>query len=236
MKSLGTALFAIACLLAPAQSEAQETESASPVSPTSIVDCEPADRFYCLLDLGVDPGFYAIQMSQADAEGVPTDCAPSEKPQVPEHLLACDWYANGFRFRPNASLPEPYQVVFSFAALASLKTSSRPAQPAELIVEGYEPFFVGEEDSTGCTDLACRWTYPPRALRREEFGTVTMFVEVSEQGRSEACWIVFGPSETLNSDACRRLTAPYVRFTPARNSNGDPVASVLTITMGYTIN
>ena len=67
--------------------------------------------------------------------------------------------------------------------------------------------------------------YPQSALRAREQGVVGVILDVGVDGRVPSC-IVVRPSgsDALNSATCRIMHA-RMRFTPARDSNGQPAPS-----------
>lgn len=67
--------------------------------------------------------------------------------------------------------------------------------------------------------------YPESALRARDEGEATVILEVAPNGRVVTC-VVTHPtrSDALNGASCRLLHA-RARFTPARDTNGNPVAA-----------
>ena len=66
--------------------------------------------------------------------------------------------------------------------------------------------------------------YPESARRQEETGTVRAKLEISTSGRVTGCTIVTtSGSAALDATTCRVLKA-RARFTPARDSSGQPVS------------
>lgn len=65
--------------------------------------------------------------------------------------------------------------------------------------------------------------YPPAALRAEESGTTGFRLDVGTNGRVTNCTITSSSgSSSLDSATCR-LMRSRARFTPARDTNGNPV-------------
>ena len=70
--------------------------------------------------------------------------------------------------------------------------------------------------------------YPEAARDREEQGTVRVRLGVSPSGQVTSCNVTQSSgSSTLDNFTCRILTRK-ARFTPARDSNGNPIADTVT--------
>jgi protein TonB len=64
--------------------------------------------------------------------------------------------------------------------------------------------------------------YPASAIRNEEQGTTRFLLQVSAEGRVTGCTVTRSSgSSALDSTACRLMRA-RARFTPARDSSGNP--------------
>ncbi len=67
--------------------------------------------------------------------------------------------------------------------------------------------------------------YPPAALREEKEGTSVIAWTINTQGRVEGCRTVQSSgSSDLDDAACRALTR-RARYTPAKDQNGNPIAT-----------
>lgn len=67
--------------------------------------------------------------------------------------------------------------------------------------------------------------YPPAALREEKEGTSVISWTINTQGRVEGCRTVQSSgSSDLDDAACRALTR-RARYTPAKDQNGNPIAT-----------
>ncbi len=67
--------------------------------------------------------------------------------------------------------------------------------------------------------------YPPSAMDNNETGSVTVMLTVGPSGRVTGCSITSSTaSKTLENATCRLLTA-RARFSPAQDSNGNPISS-----------
>ena len=70
--------------------------------------------------------------------------------------------------------------------------------------------------------------YPSSATRDEEQGTVRVRLDVGVNGRVSNCTVTSSSgSSALDSTTCRLLKL-RARFTPARDSNGNPTADSIT--------
>jgi protein TonB len=70
--------------------------------------------------------------------------------------------------------------------------------------------------------------YPSDALRNQQTGTVRVRLDVSSGGRVTGCSVVSSSGvPSLDSATCRLLTS-RARFTPARDSNGNPTSDTVT--------
>jgi len=69
--------------------------------------------------------------------------------------------------------------------------------------------------------------YPPSAQRNEESGTVRVQLTVGPNGRVTACSVTSSSgSSALDSATCRLLSS-RARFTPARDSDGNPTSDTV---------
>ena len=100
------------------------------------------------------------------------------------------------------------------AATAATPAVPPPAPPAPAAAPAQQtewPFRFGDYD------------YPARALRNYEQGTTRYRVEIGGDGLVSRCTITGSSgSSILDSETCRMVTA-RARFTPARDSAGNPV-------------
>jgi len=70
--------------------------------------------------------------------------------------------------------------------------------------------------------------YPSSALRSEEQGSVRVTLQIGTNGRVTGCSVAKSSgSSALDSATCRLLTSRG-RFTPARDSNGNPTTDTVT--------
>lgn len=70
--------------------------------------------------------------------------------------------------------------------------------------------------------------YPQSAIEREEEGAVTVRLTIGTNGRVSGCDVTSGSgSRSLDSTTCRVLRS-RARFTPARDSNGNPTTDSIT--------
>ena len=70
--------------------------------------------------------------------------------------------------------------------------------------------------------------YPASAIRNEEEGTTSFRLDVGTNGRVTNCTITSSSGSTaLDNTTCRLLRA-RARFTPARDSNGNPTTDTVT--------
>jgi protein TonB len=70
--------------------------------------------------------------------------------------------------------------------------------------------------------------YPPSALDREEQGTLSVSLSVGANGRVSGCSVASSSgSKTLDQATCRILTS-RAKFTPARDSSGNPTTGTVS--------
>jgi protein TonB len=70
--------------------------------------------------------------------------------------------------------------------------------------------------------------YPAQAIENEEQGTVTVSLQIGSNGRVTGCSTTGSSgSRTLDSTTCRILTS-RARFTPARDSQGNPTSGTFS--------
>lgn len=104
------------------------------------------------------------------------------------------------------------------AALPLQAMAQPPAPPAPRIVAPAQP--RGDPQA-----LISGKDYPDSALRAGEQGTVRYVLDIGANGRVVGCRVVRSSgSSSLDSATCRIMTARS-RFTPARDSNGNPAPS-----------
>jgi len=117
--------------------------------------------------------------------------------------------------------PPPILVPYPVASPA-------PMPPRPVIVAGPEPRkpmqeLIGPDD------------YPASALAQRAEGWVDFTLEVGANGRVTGCTITFSSgSSALDSATCRILRS-RARFTPARDSNGMPVAAPYDDELGWKL-
>lgn len=75
--------------------------------------------------------------------------------------------------------------------------------------------------------------YPSMALRNNEQGTSEAVFTVSADGKIAAC-SASGATELLNANTCRVIQRRW-KYAPARDAHNEPVASVLTKYMTYSM-
>ncbi len=93
-----------------------------------------------------------------------------------------------------------------------------PAPPAPRVSQAAGA--RGDEASWVTTD-----DYPPAALREEKEGTSVISWTINTQGRVEGCRTVQSSgSSDLDDAACRALTR-RAKYTPAKDQNGNPIAT-----------
>jgi protein TonB len=70
--------------------------------------------------------------------------------------------------------------------------------------------------------------YPASALRNEEQGTVTVVLAIGTNGRVTGCNVSSSSGSSALDSATCRLFQRRARFTPARDSNGQPTTDSYT--------
>lgn len=150
----------------------------------------------------------------------------------------------------------PREVEARLMAIKSLDLSGALVQPLSLQMEGFPAAMT---DLFGCTgklverlrtapaspttprDLK-EWAakvsanYPNYLLSQEQEGSVGVRMTVDRTGRASFCEVIrySGPA-SFNDTACLQLLT-HARFNPARDSDGNPVASFYSTTVTYQIN
>lgn len=77
--------------------------------------------------------------------------------------------------------------------------------------------------------------YPSTALRNEEQGTVTMHIEIGEDGSVRKCEVTQpSGSAALDEAACRGMEE-HARYEPARNHAGEPIADSTIQSVRYLL-
>ena len=118
--------------------------------------------------------------------------------------------------------------MFAIVAVSAAFQSPPPAPPPPRIVAPAVPR----------GDLAKIITfedYPESALRNREEGAVGFILDVGANGRVPSCIVVRpAKSDALNSATCR-LMQVRMRFTPARDSTGQPVPSRMAQELRWTL-
>jgi protein TonB len=77
--------------------------------------------------------------------------------------------------------------------------------------------------------------YPPSALRAEEEGTTGFRLEIGPNGRVTNCTVTSPSGSKALDDATCRLMRSRARFTPARDSNGNPTSDSTTSRITWRI-
>ena len=99
------------------------------------------------------------------------------------------------------------------------------------IVESRLNWVLPEEEETGppsagpnLASYVSNADYPPEAIRNGEEGTVGFVLDVTPEGIVGACNVVAPSGSTLLDARTCEIMSARARFTPARDSNGTPVA------------
>ena len=202
----------------------------------AIGECASNRLYYCLAEVAVEPGSVRISFTGADENGRIEGCGSADPRATRAHAVACHYYREAYTFGGPREFTQPSVMEFRFEQTETALARGVPATFAELVTEGYPPVNPQAAPEDQCTSLFCRWTYPSRALRQGIEGSVIAFVGVSADGRPTSCAIFMGVDDILDRATCDRFASAYVRYEPARDKNGDPVASVTTFTMRYALN
>jgi periplasmic protein TonB len=70
--------------------------------------------------------------------------------------------------------------------------------------------------------------YPASALEREEEGAVTVSLTIGTNGRVSGCSVTSSSGSRALDQATCRILQGRARFTPARDSNGNPTTDTFT--------
>ncbi|MFL6858734.1 MAG: energy transducer TonB [Allosphingosinicella sp.] len=143
---------------------------------------------------------------------------PPDQPQTPPPIVAPPPIV-----RTN-TMPPPIQVVQN-APPVIITPTAPPAPPAPPSPPPAPPRTVeATHPKANLQGLISEDDYPSSALRNEETGTVRVRLEVGSNGRVTSCSVTGSSgSSALDSATCRLLTS-RARFTPARDSNGQPTS------------
>ena len=115
-------------------------------------------------------------------------------------------------------------MVIALAATLALQSwlpsagAAQPMPPRPVIVA--QPVARGELQKLVSPD-----DYPESALRAGEQGHVGFALQVGPNGRATGCIVVSSSGSSALDSATCRLMRSRARFTPARDSNGNPVAA-----------
>lgn len=66
--------------------------------------------------------------------------------------------------------------------------------------------------------------YPRKAIKRREEGTVRFQIDIGPEGRVSRCTVTASSGSALLDSTTCRLAAQRLRFRPARDSAGQPIA------------
>ena len=118
--------------------------------------------------------------------------------------------------------------MFAIVAASTALQSGPPAPPKPVIVAPA----VLRGDLSKLVTFA---DYPESALRNGEEGVVGFILDVGTDGRVPSCIVVRQTkSDALNGATCRIMHA-RMRFTPARDSNGQPAPSHMAQEVRWTL-
>lgn len=77
--------------------------------------------------------------------------------------------------------------------------------------------------------------YPPSSLRNEEAGTVRVRLEIGTNGRVTGCSVTSSSGHPALDSATCRLLSSRARFTPARDSSGNPTTDSFSQAIAWRI-
>ena len=125
----------------------------------------------------------------------------------------------------------PPQVVIQTAAPPPpvMVQTSIPTPPPPTITPPAPPRAsqaVGASPKGRRTSWITTEDYPGSALRAEEEGTTSIRVEIDAQGRVTSCAVTGSSGSSTLDDATCRLYVRRGRFNPAKDTSGNPIASV----------
>lgn len=105
---------------------------------------------------------------------------------------------------------------------------SKPERQSDAPEAGSIPDTEAQSEADSVAGLFSGDDYPPEAQMNDEQGTVAAELTINEHGRVRNCEVVESSgSESLDSATCRILME-RARFTPAKDSSGQPVTDKLT--------
>ena len=77
--------------------------------------------------------------------------------------------------------------------------------------------------------------YPPSAVRAGESGRVVAKLSVGTDGRVTACSVTSSSGSSALDQATCRIAQSRVKFTPAKDDSGAPIASVFTLPVRWVL-
>jgi len=114
--------------------------------------------------------------------------------------------------------PAPTVIQVPATQAGSLPPAAPPPPPPPPAPVKVEPARAKADLHT----LITQDDYPPSSMRNEETGTVRIRLEVGPSGRVSGCTVTGSSGHpALDTTACNLLTR-RARFTPARDSSGNP--------------
>jgi len=143
---------------------------------------------------------------------------PPEEPPPPEPASAPPIVAPPAIVRTNTPAPVIQTVINAPPPVITPQAAPAPPPPAPPPPRTIEP----ARARANLSSYVSNDDYPPSALRANEEGTTGFRLTVGPDGRVTACTVTSSSgSSALDSTTCR-LMRSRARFTPARDSSGQP--------------
>ena len=195
---------------------AQITEVGHQLSNASAASAPTGKADIALAAKEADPAGQIVTLSlEVDEVGHLASCKVVDSTGSPNMAAkACDKVRRSIAFKPalNNGRPVRQTTIRKILFQRSLTTPREPATP-----------------------MASMENYPAEARKRGEQGRTIARLTISNTGRVTACRIEESSgSESLDKATCR-IALARVRYTPAKNDAGEPVASTTTLPVRWVL-
>ncbi len=158
---------------------------------------------------------FDVEEEPPPPEEIPPPPEPSDVPPPPQVAAPPPLVRTPIVSSPVQATPNPPPFVPT-----PVYRPAPPAPPAPPPVKRIEP----QSASGNLQGLIRTSDYPASALDAEEQGTVSVVLTIGSNGRVSNCSVAGSSgSRSLDSTTCRILTS-RAKFTPARDSSGNPTS------------
>jgi protein TonB len=120
-------------------------------------------------------------------------------------------------------MPPPTRIEFTPPGPAIVPPSPPPPPPPPPVAKKVEPARARANLASYVSDA----DYPAAAIRGEQQGTTRFRLVVSPDGRVSECTVTGSSGSSALDSATCRLMKQRARFTPARNSDGNPTSDTV---------